>query len=106
MEVDVLRAEKIAALNDQFRDMAIDVMMTPGARDVPHVIELLKAVESYDQFSDDNDPYGEHDFGSLAWYGQTVFWKIDYYDSALKYGEDPLSPGCRRVLTVMLASEY
>ncbi|MGH7157810.1 MAG: DUF3768 domain-containing protein [Candidatus Saccharimonadales bacterium] len=35
-----------------------------------------------------------------------MFWKIDYYDQELKYGEDPLSLDCRRVLTVMLASEY
>jgi len=59
-------------------------------RDVPH----------------DNDPYGEHDFGSIKWHERKTFWKIDYYDQALQYWHDPLSPECRRVLTVMLAEEY
>jgi hypothetical protein len=106
MDVDLERAAKIAALNDRFRGMALDVMITPGVRDLPQVIELMKAIEQFDTFSEDNDPYGEHDFGSLEWCGEKVFWKIDYYDQKLEYGEEPLSPNCRRVMTVMLASEY
>lgn len=104
--INLQRAAKIAALNDRFRGMAIDVMITPGVRDLPQVIELMKAVESFDRFNEDNDPYGEHDFGSLAWSGEKIFWKISYYDSELKYGADPLDPKCRRVLTIMLAEEY
>lgn len=100
------RAAKIAALNDKFRNMAIDVMITPGVRDLPQVIELMKAIESFDRFNEDNDPYGEHDFGSLIWSGEKIFWKISYYDSELRYGADPLDPECRRVLTIMLAEEY
>jgi hypothetical protein len=66
----------------------------------------MKAIETYDTFTPDNDPYCEHDFGSLVWKGKKIFWKIDYYDQSLKYGEDPLSPKCRRLITIMLASEY
>jgi hypothetical protein len=106
MDVDLERAAKIAALNDRFRGMAIDVMITPGVRDLPQVIELMKAVEQFDKFNEDNDPYGEHDFGSLEWYDEKIFWKIDYYDKELKYGRDPLNNECRRIMTVMLASEY
>lgn len=106
MDVNLERAAKIAALNDRFRGMALDVMITPGVRDLPRVIELMKAIEQFDTFNEDNDPYGEHDFGSLEWYGEKVFWKIDYYDQKLEYGKEPLSPDCRRVMTVMLASEY
>ena len=79
MDVDLERAAKIAKLNDRFRGMAIDVVITVGVRDtLPQVIELMKAVEQFDTFNEDNDPYGEHDFGSLRWYGEKVFWKIDY----------------------------
>ncbi len=37
---------------------------------------------------------------------ETVLWKIELYDQSLSQWEDPLSPDCQRVLTVMLASEY
>jgi len=44
----------------------------------------------------------------LTYEGEKIFWKIDYYDRALKYGsEDPADPEqTTRVLTIMLASEY
>jgi hypothetical protein len=48
----------------------------------------------------------EHDFGAIDWHGECTFWKIDYYDQTLTFGEDPLSTDCQRVLTVLLASEY
>ena len=98
---------KIAQLNDRFRGMCVDVNMTQGVvYGFSDHIGLLKAIESFDRFTVDNDPYGEHDFGSLLWEEKKVFWKIDYYDQKLEYGEEPLSPDCRRVLTVMLANEY
>ncbi len=28
-----------------------------------------------------------------------MFWKIDYYNDKLTYYEDPLSGGCKRVMT-------
>ena len=59
-------------------------------------------------FNEDNDPYGEHDFGAIDHNGQKIYWKIDYYDSDLKYGsENPADP-CQtaRVITIMLANEY
>jgi hypothetical protein len=100
-------AAQIAALNDRFRGMAIDVVVTPGViHGFADVIELLKAVERFETFTEDNDPHGEHDFGSLEWEGEKVFWKIDYYDQELRAWCDPLSPKCRRIMTVMLASEY
>jgi len=68
----------------------------------------LCAVASFDKFSDENDPHGEHDFGSFELVNRTFFWKIDYYDERYEFGsEDPTDPAkTTRVLTLMLACEY
>ncbi len=67
-----------------------------------------RKVELFDAFTADNDPHQERDFGSFDHAGQTIFWKIDYYDPTLTCGsEDPSDPRQTvRVLTVMLAAEY
>jgi hypothetical protein len=53
-----------------------------------------------------NDTFRKSGFGIVYWYGEKVFFKIDYYDQSLHYGRHPLDAECRRVMTVMLASEY
>jgi hypothetical protein len=61
-----------------------------------------------DSFSSDNDPHGEHDFGSLTVSGTKLYFKIDYYDALERYGsEDPADPAMTtRVLTILLPEEY
>jgi hypothetical protein len=71
---------------------------------------ILAKVRTYGEFTEGNDPWGEHDFGwfEVSAVGK-VFWKIDYYaDPELAEGSpDPADPlRCFRVLTVMLAEEY
>ena len=70
--------------------------------------DAVDAVRAYDEFRDGNDRYDEHDFGSLILGGHNLFWKIDYYDLTKCWGSlDPAdSAVTRRVLTIMLASEY
>ena len=65
---------------------------------------ILDRVRTFDDFTPENDPHGEHDFGSFEHKGRTIFWKIDYYDLFLNNGSsDPSDPALtRRVLTVML----
>lgn len=99
-------AVEIAKKNDTFRRSGFGITVTPGVQTIEGLGGLIDKVRRFNDFTEDNDPYGEHDFGTVYWLGEKVFWKIDYYDQALKYGEDPLSSKCRRVLTVMLASEY
>lgn len=85
-------------------------VMTTGVGALSHEDRraVMHAVSSYSDFSTDNDPYGEHDFGSFEYQGQKLFWKIDCYDTSYRYGsEDPADlTKTRRVLTIMLASEY
>jgi hypothetical protein len=63
------------------------VMLTAGvqALDELTLTKVMKAVQSFNDFIGDNDPYGEHDFGSFKLKGQRYFFKIDYYDPALTY---------------------
>ena len=63
----------------------------------------------YDDFCHANDPHEEHDFGSFEADGQTIFFKIGYYDDKdLTYHSPDPSDGSvtERVITIMLADEY
>jgi hypothetical protein len=99
---------EIARLNDEFRRAGPneDWIVTIGALALSDFPGLVKAVQDFDAFTPDNDPYGEHDFGSIPWDDEKTFWKIDYYDQQLVFGKDPRSPLCRRLMTILLASEY
>lgn len=103
---------EIARLNDAFRQTLSGgrVMMTPGVAELPDMVKagaLLK-VACFDQFTQDNDPWGEHDFGIFDLCGRTFFWKIDYYGHDFVYGSDDPADAEKttRVLTLMLAHEY
>ena len=69
---------------------------------------ILAKVRNFSQFTPDNDPYGEHDFGAFDHGGERIFWKIDYYDIELEHGSpDPADPEVTtRVLTILLADEW
>ena len=104
--VEYLMISNIASLNDTFRRSGFGVTMTQGVGNLPDLDGLMGAVRDFNRFSEDNDPYGERDFGSLVWFGEKVYWKIDYYNKTLTAWENPLSDKCLRILTVMLAEEY
>nr|WP_255501145.1 DUF3768 domain-containing protein [Caulobacter sp. RHG1] len=69
---------------------------------------LALALARYASFDEGGDPYGERDFGVLELWGERLFWKIDYYHpdrdehSPVKWSTELT----RRVVTIMLASEY
>lgn len=99
-------AEQIARLNDEFRRSGRGIVVTPGIQEIEDLPGLIDEIRRFDLFTKSNDPHGEHDFGIVYWFGAKIFWKIDYYDAAMKYGTHPLDSTCRRVMTVMLANEY
>jgi hypothetical protein len=65
-------------------------------------------VAAFDDFCHANDPYEEHDFGLFEVEGETIFFKIDYFDRTLTHhSPDPADPAVtERVITIMLADEY
>ena len=72
------------------------------------VAGIIAAVASFDAFTGDNDPYGEHDCALRIVDGISVPFKVDYYDRDLVYhSPDPSDPsGTQRVMTVMRADGY
>lgn len=106
------RIARIQTLNDLLRTTWLtgQVLRTPGIANLPAAIQyrILETIQTFDAFTPDNDPHGEHDFGAVTIDGHKVFWKIDYYALDMLHGsEDPANPEVtKRVLTVMLAEEY
>jgi Protein of unknown function (DUF3768) len=106
------KTEAIRALNDDLRQnlSAGTALITPGvaAMGAEAVARIVKTIAVYDDFCHANDPYEEHDFGSFEVDGQTIFFKIDYFDKTLAYhSPDPTDPSVtERVITIMLADEY
>jgi hypothetical protein len=103
---------KIAFLNDGLRRTFArgKVVMTQGVASLPEDVLaiVLERVRHYDEFTPDNDPHGEHDFGSFDVAGVTYFFKVDYCSPDMEGGsEDPPDPEkTTRVLTIMRADEY
>ena len=101
---------KIAALNDAARKTFADcrVYMTSGVQALQQSQAIAARVQAYNDFSNGDDPYGERDFGCFTFGGETIFWKIDYFDLDLQmHSPDPSDPTVTaRVLTIMLAHEY
>lgn len=124
-DVPNANAEIIARQNDAFRrSMQFDeakmfcrdhriegqYVVTVGIENLGPISPLLcfRMVAEFDEFSPENDPYGERDFGSFQFLDVRVLFKIDYYDTDYHYGsEDVSNPAkTRRVLTIMLSSEF
>ena len=106
------RADKIRSLNDTFRKTMVGgtVVVTAGimALDPTMQQKIIDAVKVFDAFTEDNDPWGEHDMGAFEVDGHRVFFKLDYYDlTRSRHSDDPTDPSkTERVLTIMLAEEY
>ena len=107
------RKKRIQRLNDALRQgqaTNATVVVTSGlkAQGEAFLARASKAVQDHQTFTEDNDPHGEHDFGSITVDDTELFWKIDYFDLNLKmHSPDAANPVLtHRVLTIMLAREY
>jgi len=105
--------KRVRELNDLFRTTGQgtgSIMLTSGiqAEGEEFFKATVAAVQSFSAFGEDNDPWGEHDFGAFEVSGQKVFFKFDYYDPTCTKGSENSGNEAvtHRVLTIMLASEY
>ena len=102
----------IATLNDTFRKIFTggQVLLTAGiaAMSSEDKANIISLVQNFNDFTPDNNPYSENDFGTFDYKGEKILWKIDYYDLNNKYhSEDPSNPDItNRVLTIMTVYEY
>ena len=106
------KTAKIRQLNDQFRQTGRGgrIMLTSGIQTLGQqaIMEIMAKIRAFDKFTQDNDPYLEHDFGKIEHNGGEIFWKMSYYDQAMEFGSnDPSDPTVTTlVMTVMLVEEY
>ena len=123
------QAARIARLNDLARKamgVACTAVATVGFRSLPEADQscVREQIETYDAFTEDNDPHGERDFGTIYQLGdghwtterprlsdderERVFWKLDYFDRQMEFAsDDAANPAITlRVLTIMLSDEY
>ena len=63
---------------------------------------LFHDIRSVTDFPQDDDPYGERDFGSVTVDGNRFYWKFDYLDDNFEY----FRLNGNRSLTIMAADEY
>ena len=111
-----LTPEQLSKINDTLRVNLITntgrascegitgrLIVTRSVADMPgdQMIAILSAVAHFRDFTEDNDPHGEHDFGSVSLMGEKWFWKFDYYDEHFEaFGHDV------HVLTIMNSTDY
>ncbi len=106
------RRNRIRDLNDALRKRGEGgrIMLTTGIQALGQaaINDILNKVRTFDAFSKDNDPWGEHDCAVMTVSGIKVIWKIDYYDRNLEYASpDPANPAVTiRVITILLSQEY
>src|SRR5436853_1304067 len=86
----LMSAEKIRELNDRFRSTMTGgrVLLTAGVDALPSDVKamVIRRVATFSEFTADNDPHQEHDFGNFEIAGHKIFWKIDHYDAAMQFG--------------------
>ena len=102
----------IARLYDEFRATfdggKVLVTAAVNALSVELRAAAIIAVQAFNVFTKDNDPYAEHDCAGFTLNGQRFFWAIDYFDETCTYrSRDPCDEFVTtRVLTLMLAADY
>jgi len=116
------KIEKIALLNDELRKKLISgELFKADSKDKAFIIrgasifvndknkmQFLNNVALYRNFTEDNNPHGERDFGNFMYQKEKIFWKIDYKDNSMMYHSPDASDPSQtiRVLTIMKASEW
>lgn len=91
---DALRANLVFIPSNLKRDgVRGQLMLTRTVADLPaeQMRQLFMRVAAFNDFTEENNPHGERDFGSIELFGERWFWKFDYYDENLEaFGHAPI----------------
>ena len=88
-ETEPLAVRRTRALNDVLRMTGVGgiVVESLEVQALPDETQALvfRAIQEFDDFNSDNDPWGEHDCATVGVDGQDYLFKIDYFDQNLTY---------------------
>lgn len=116
---EITATKRVQQLNDRLRmtgphrkeDMIVLVGDLAHAETELQLIVLHQA-RAFNAFTEDNDPYGEHDCASFQipvglTSTETFMFKIDYYDPNLEFASNDASDPAitRRVMSLMYARD-
>ena len=75
--------DAVRQLNDDFRQNfeGGQVLLTPGVLGLPNETlgKVLRAIRVFDEWTEDCDPWGLHDFGEVEIDSHKVWFKLDAY---------------------------
>lgn len=96
-------------INGQGRNGKVVMVGDLGANATPELAaSLVQALRGFNDFTADNDPHGEHDFGKFRVGEEWFIFKIDYYaldeETLSEHPEDPNVT--IRVMSVFYAHDY
>lgn len=115
--METTKTERIQEYNDKLRTNPLSmpvgsfkIVRTQGVESLSRddLNAVIHQVRTFNDFTESNDPYGEHDFGGFHHKSVKYFWKIGYYAKDMMHGsEDPADIyKTVRVLTIMRDDEY
>jgi hypothetical protein len=106
------RVAEIRRLNDQFRTTfrGGQIVLTQSVADLPEMVKAaaLQRVTEFADFTEANDPHGEHDFLTFELCNREFIFSITYYDKTLEHGSpDRSDPNVTtRIGTLMQAHDW
>lgn len=106
------RLAEIRRLNDAFRTTfrGGEILLTQSVTDLPPMVitAALQKVAEFTDFTEENDPHGEHDYLSFDLCNREFVFHITYYDVSLENASpDAANPNVtKRIGTLMLTHDW